>query len=89
MRFAIEYRLSPIHCQAFGQNPGVGTVQDDAQGGDLLNRFHPENDAVFLTGRAITGVDVQQGGACLLTGASRFLEGMGIQSLQGNLNREI
>ena len=71
------------HRQAPGQNPGVGAVQDEAEIGDLLDRFHHEGHAVVAPGRQKPGVDVDEVGPGLLNAAGQFLERPGVEGIQG------
>ena len=70
------------HRQAPGQDPGVGAVQDEAQAGDLLHRFHHEGHAVVAPGRQKAGVDVDEVGPGLLTAAGQFLERPGVEGVK-------
>ena len=70
------------HRQAPGQDPGAGAVQDEAQAGDLLHRFHHEGHAVVAPGRQKPGVDVDEIGAGLLDAAGQFLEGPGVEVVE-------
>lgn len=69
----VEHRRLVAGGQSLGQYLRVGAVQHQAQLSHLLHRLHHEDHAVFMPGRKITGVNIQNFGPGLLTAPSQFL----------------